>query len=81
MPITDAYILALVLAAGLLIGGIFLVRNPEKAARASSFGQAQNPFGVKFFRAVGWFYLCGGAVGILMVVVALVLNYLHLRHP
>ncbi len=81
MPITDAYILALVLAAGLLTGGIFLVRNPEKAARTFSFGQTQNPFGVKFFRGAGWFYLCGGAIGIVMVVFALVLNYLRLRHP
>ena len=81
MTTSGAYILALVLAAGLLLGGIFLVRNPERAAKAFSFGQVQNQFGVKFFRAVGWFYVCGGVIGILMVAFALGLNYFRLRHP
>jgi uncharacterized membrane protein len=67
--------LAFALAIGLLITGIFFVRNPERVFRTLSFGQVQNRFGVGFFRVVGWFYIGGGTLGVLMLIVAVVLNY------
>jgi hypothetical protein len=71
----SAYMIAGVLALGLLVAGIFFVRSPEKVYRTLSFGQAENRFGVKFFRVVGWFYLCGGALGLVMLAVAAYLNF------
>jgi uncharacterized membrane protein YdcZ (DUF606 family) len=75
MQFPSAYILAGVLAMALLLAGIYFVRRPEKVYRALSFGQEQNRFGAKFFRVVGWFYLCGGALGLLMLAVAAYLNF------
>lgn len=71
------FLLAFALAIGLLIAGIYFVRNPEKMFRKLSFGQAQTRFGVGFFRVMGWFYICGGVLGVVMMIVAVVLNYGH----
>lgn len=70
-----SYALSFALAIGLLIAGIYLVRNPERVFRTFSFGQVQSRFGVGFFRVVGWFYIVGGAMGVLMLVVAAALTY------
>ncbi len=73
------YIVAFALAVALLIAGVVFVRNPEKVHRICSFGQSSNEFGVKFFRMVGWFYIGGGAIGVLMMVVAVLFNFFHSR--
>ena len=73
------FALAFALAIALLVFGWFLVRNPEKVCRAFPLGEAQSRFGLKFFRVAGWFYICGGALGVLMLVVAAVLNF-HRSH-
>ncbi|MGC2163198.1 MAG: hypothetical protein WA634_14900 [Silvibacterium sp.] len=75
MQSPSSYILAGALAMALLAAGIFFVRRPEKVYRTLSFGQAENKFGVKFFRAVGWFYIAGGALGLVMLAVAAYLNF------
>jgi uncharacterized membrane protein len=69
--------LSFALVIGLLIAGIYLVRNPERVFRRFSFGQVETRFGVGFFRVVGWFYIAGGAIGVLMLVVAAVLLLIH----
>ncbi len=72
------YIVAFVLAFALLFAGIFLVRNSERVCRICSFGQnAPTRFGVRFFRLAGWFYICGGALGVLMLLLAMLLPRLH----
>jgi len=73
------YVLAFALAIALLIAGVFFVRRPEKMYRVCSFGQSPNQFGGKLFRMVGWFYICGGAIGVLMLVVSVFLNFFRSR--
>jgi hypothetical protein len=75
MQSPNAYLLAFALAIGLLITGAVFVRNPGKMYRIFSFGQAESQLGVKFIRVVGWFYICGGAIGVLMLIAAVALNY------
>lgn len=60
------FLFAFVCAVGFVIAGVYLVRNPEKVFRAFSFGQEPTAFGVGFFRAMGCFYICGGAIGAVM---------------
>lgn len=64
LPLT--FMLAFVCAVGFVIAGVYFVRNPDRVFRAFSFGQESTGFGVGFFRAVGWFYICGGAIGAVM---------------
>jgi hypothetical protein len=77
MPTPMGFALAFVLVLGLLAAGIFLVRNPQKIYRMVSFGQPENRFGEKFFRLVGWFYIGGAILGVLMLAVAATLNWFH----
>ncbi len=74
-----SFLLAFVLAAGLSALGIYFIRRPEEACRRFVLGQVDSRFGVRFFRGVGWFYACGGALGMLMVIAAAVVNFGHLR--
>jgi hypothetical protein len=77
MPSRIDFALAFVLALGLLTAGIYFVRNPQKVYRTFSFGQAKNRFGERFFWIVGWFYIGGGVLGVLMLAVATVSNWFH----
>ena len=66
MPLPLIFLFAFVCAVGFVFAGVYFVRNPEKVFRAFSFGQEPTGFGVGFLRAVGWFYICGGAIGAVM---------------
>jgi hypothetical protein len=75
----SSFVIAFVLAAGLLAAGVYLVRRAEKVYGMFASEQAEPRFGVRFFRWVGWSYICGGALGVLMVIAAAVVNFGHLR--
>lgn len=74
-----SFLIAFGLAAGLFAVGIYFVRRPEAACRRFALGQVDSRFGAKFFRGVGWFYACGGALGMVMVIAAALVNFGHLR--
>lgn len=74
-PLT--FLIAFLFANALLVLGAFFVRNPGKMYRWFSFGQAPTEFGVRFFRFVGWFYVGGAVLGVLMLAVAAFLNFFH----
>ncbi|HTV04945.1 MAG TPA: hypothetical protein VME86_06215 [Acidobacteriaceae bacterium] len=74
-----SFVIAFVLAAGLLVAGVYLVRRPERALAIFSSGQVEQRFGVRFFRGVGWFYIFGGALGVVLVLAAAVVNFGHLH--
>lgn len=73
------FMFAFVCAVGFVFAGVYFVRNPEKVFRAFSFGQEPTRFGVGFFRAVGWFYICGGAIGAVMFGAGTVIFLMHGR--
>ncbi len=75
----SSFVIAFVLAAGLLGAGVYLVRRPERMLAMFSQGQVEQRFGERFFRWVGWFYICGGALGLLMLIVAAVVDFGHLH--
>lgn len=61
----------------LILAGRYFVRYPEKMYRIFSFGQKPNPYAVKFFRIVGWAYICGGSVAGLLLLVSSVLLWIR----
>jgi hypothetical protein len=75
----SSFAIAFVLAAGLFAAGVYFVRRPEAACRRFVLGQVDTRFGVRFFRGVGWFYVCGGLLGMLMVIAAAIVNFSHLH--
>jgi hypothetical protein len=77
LPLT--FVLAFLCAVGFVIAGVYFVRDPEKVYRVVSFGQAPNRAGVTLVRAIGWFYICGGAIGAVMFLAGTVLALIHSR--
>ncbi|HUY82288.1 MAG TPA: hypothetical protein VMU92_11245 [Acidobacteriaceae bacterium] len=75
----SSFVIAFVLAAGLFVLGVYFIRRPEEASHRFGLGQIDGQFGGRFFRGVGWIYVCGGALGMLMVIAAAVVNFGHLR--
>ena len=71
--------IAFLLATGLFAVGVYFVRRPEDACRRFVLGQVDSRFGVRFFRGVGWFYACGGVLGILLLIAAAIVNFGHLH--
>jgi hypothetical protein len=69
------FVIAFVLAAGLLLAGVYLVRRPERAFAVFAQEQLDPRFGVRFFRWVGWTYIAGGLLGMLMLIAAAVVNF------
>jgi hypothetical protein len=67
------FMLAFVCAVGFVIAGVYFVRNPEKVFWVVSFGQAPRGAGLALLRAIGWFYICGGAIGAVMFLAGTVL--------
>ena len=74
-----SFVIAFLLAAGLFALGVYFIRRPEEACRRLSLQDVDSRFGAKFFRGAGWFYACGGALGMLMVIAAAVVNFGHLH--
>jgi hypothetical protein len=78
MPAALAHAILLVISA--LIGwlGLFITRHPEKPARFFSLGMLPaNRLATAYGRALGWFYMIGGSLGILTFLIALAIDTLH----
>jgi hypothetical protein len=61
----------------ILLAGLYFVRNPAKIYRLFSFGQEPNRFGVGLFRAMGWAYIIGATIFVLMLFILTILSLIH----
>ena len=77
MPPLLNCVLAFAGAIGIFYGGRYFVRNPAKIYRLFSFGQEPNRFGVGFFRVVGWAYIIGATIFVLMLFILTILSLIH----
>jgi hypothetical protein len=76
-PTLPNLVLAFAGVLALILVGRYFVRYPEKMYQIFSFGQAPNPYAVKFFRIVGWAYICGGSVAGLLLLVGTILLWIR----